>query len=211
MKLNNTLTMKRKAGMTLLELTVVILVLLSLISILFVGARAWKKGSDRSANIMNILRQAAFLSIIAMGEFFVILVGNMDMSITSTIGMSSIFLAGFVVDGGMPLGLAIVLVLMMSAVVGLINFKAILHAWEAQKHDGVAALVTFVTAGDLQGEELPFGRRLLRLSADRRVPGGLSRMTGARPAPYRHLARKPAAGPVATAARPGQPAAALLQ
>jgi type II secretory pathway pseudopilin PulG len=54
MKLNNTLNMKRKAGMTLLELTVVILVLLSLISILFVGARAWKKGSDRSANIMNV-------------------------------------------------------------------------------------------------------------------------------------------------------------
>ena len=54
MKLNNTLTMKRKAGMTLLELTVVILVLLSLISILFVGARAWKKGSDRSANLMNL-------------------------------------------------------------------------------------------------------------------------------------------------------------
>ena len=46
--------MKRKAGMTLLELTVVILVLLSLISILFIGARAWKKGSDRAANIMNI-------------------------------------------------------------------------------------------------------------------------------------------------------------
>ena len=45
---------KRASGMTLLELTVVILVLLSLISILFVGARAWKKGSDRSANIMNV-------------------------------------------------------------------------------------------------------------------------------------------------------------
>lgn len=43
-----------KSGMTLLELTVVILVLLSLIAILFVGARAWKKGSDRSACIMNI-------------------------------------------------------------------------------------------------------------------------------------------------------------
>lgn len=56
-----TQTTKRKAGMTLLELTVVILVLLSLISILFVGARAWKKGSDRSANIMNIrnVQQAA--------------------------------------------------------------------------------------------------------------------------------------------------------
>ena len=54
MKLTNTQTMKRKSGMTLLELTVVILVLLSLISILFIGARAWKKGSDRAANILNI-------------------------------------------------------------------------------------------------------------------------------------------------------------
>ena len=54
MKLTNTQNMKAKSGMTLLELTVVILVLLSLISILFVGARAWKKGSDRAANIMNI-------------------------------------------------------------------------------------------------------------------------------------------------------------
>lgn len=52
MKLTN--THKRKTGMTLLELTVVILVLLSLISILFIGARAWKKGSDRAANILNI-------------------------------------------------------------------------------------------------------------------------------------------------------------
>ncbi len=54
MKLTNTHNMKRKSGMTLLELTVVILVLLSLISILFIGARAWKKGSDRAANILNI-------------------------------------------------------------------------------------------------------------------------------------------------------------
>ena len=54
MKLTNTQAMKSKSGMTLLELTVVILVLLSLISILFIGARAWKKGSDRAANILNI-------------------------------------------------------------------------------------------------------------------------------------------------------------
>jgi type II secretory pathway pseudopilin PulG len=54
MKLTNTLGMKQKSGMTLLELTVVILVLLSLISILFIGARAWKKGSDRAANILNV-------------------------------------------------------------------------------------------------------------------------------------------------------------
>jgi prepilin-type N-terminal cleavage/methylation domain-containing protein len=54
MKLTNTRSLKRKSGMTLLELTVVILVLLSLISILFIGARAWKKGSDRAGCILNI-------------------------------------------------------------------------------------------------------------------------------------------------------------
>jgi prepilin-type N-terminal cleavage/methylation domain-containing protein len=47
-------TKATKSGMTLLELTVVILVLLSLISILFIGARAWKKGSDRAASILQI-------------------------------------------------------------------------------------------------------------------------------------------------------------
>ena len=72
-------------------------------------------------NIMNILRQASFLSIIAMGEFFVILVGHMDMSITSIIGMTSIFFAGFVVNDGVSMGLAIGLVLGMSLVIGLVN------------------------------------------------------------------------------------------
>ena len=53
MKLTNN-TKRSKKGMTLLELTVVILVLLSLISILFIGARAWKAGSDRAGCILNI-------------------------------------------------------------------------------------------------------------------------------------------------------------
>lgn len=80
-----------------------------------------------TSNIMNILRQASFLSIIAMGEFFVILVGNMDMSITSTIGMTSIFLAGFVVNDGISLGLALVLVFGMSIIVGLINGALVVY------------------------------------------------------------------------------------
>ena len=40
--------------MSLLELTVVILVLLSLVTIIFVGARAWKKGTDRAGCVINI-------------------------------------------------------------------------------------------------------------------------------------------------------------
>ena len=54
MKLTQNAKTKRESGMTLLELTVVILVLLTLISILFIGARAWKKGADRAGCILNI-------------------------------------------------------------------------------------------------------------------------------------------------------------
>lgn len=45
---------KRKAGMTLLEISVVILVLLTLIAVLFVGAQAYKRSADRAACILNI-------------------------------------------------------------------------------------------------------------------------------------------------------------
>ena len=34
--------------------------------------------------------------------------------------------------------------IIMMAVVGLVNFKGIKHAWDTQKHDGIAALVTFL-------------------------------------------------------------------
>jgi type II secretory pathway pseudopilin PulG len=53
MKLTKTAT-KIKPGMTLIEITVVILVLLTLISVLFIGANIYKKGADRAACILNI-------------------------------------------------------------------------------------------------------------------------------------------------------------
>lgn len=74
-----------------------------------------------TTNIMNILRQASFIAIIAMGEFFVILIGEMDMSVSSIIGTVSIFFAGFVVKNGMPIGVAILLVTGMCIVIGIIN------------------------------------------------------------------------------------------
>jgi len=40
--------------MTLLEMTVVIMIMLSLIGILVLGANTWKKGSDRALCIMNL-------------------------------------------------------------------------------------------------------------------------------------------------------------
>lgn len=74
-----------------------------------------------TTNIMNVLRQASFVAIIAMGEFFVILIGEMDMSISSTIGMVSIFFAGFTVNMGLPIWLSFLLVVLIAIVVGVVN------------------------------------------------------------------------------------------
>lgn len=43
-----------RAGVTLIELSVVIVVLLSLVTLLMVGAQAWRRGSDRAACVINI-------------------------------------------------------------------------------------------------------------------------------------------------------------
>ncbi len=39
---------------------------------------------------------------------------------------------------------AVLAAVIMMAVIGLVNFKAIKHAWHAHKHDGIAAIVTFI-------------------------------------------------------------------
>jgi SulP family sulfate permease len=39
---------------------------------------------------------------------------------------------------------AVLAAIIIMAVIGLVNFGAVKHAWEANRHDGIAALVTFV-------------------------------------------------------------------
>ncbi|PWB48227.1 MAG: sodium-independent anion transporter [Nitrosomonadales bacterium] len=66
-------------------------------------------------------------------------------------GMSSVF-AGIIVLVTLlfltpllyHLPQAVLAAVIMMAVIGLVNFKAIKHAWHAHKHDGVAAVVTFI-------------------------------------------------------------------
>jgi type II secretory pathway pseudopilin PulG len=40
--------------MTLLEMTVVILVLLAMVTLLFIGGQAWKRGADRALCLVNL-------------------------------------------------------------------------------------------------------------------------------------------------------------
>lgn len=66
-------------------------------------------------------------------------------------GMSSVFAGLFVVLTLLfltpllyHLPQAVLAAVIMMAVTGLINFKAIKHAWQTHTHDGIAAIVTFV-------------------------------------------------------------------
>jgi SulP family sulfate permease len=66
-------------------------------------------------------------------------------------GMSSVFTALFVLLTLLfltpllyHLPQATLAAVIIMAVVGLINFKAIKHAWQAHRHDGIAAIVTFI-------------------------------------------------------------------
>ena len=52
MKITNYTKSKLKPGVTLIELTVVIVVILSLIAVLFIGAQAYRNGASRSACVV---------------------------------------------------------------------------------------------------------------------------------------------------------------
>ena len=107
--------------------------------VLFILCCVFSSAFRTTSNIMNILRQASFIAIIAMGEFFVILLGEMDMSISSTIGTVSIFFAGFVVKMGIPVFPAMLLVILMAAVVGAINGVLVVYG---KMPSFIATLVT---------------------------------------------------------------------
>jgi len=84
---------------------------------------------------------------------------------------------------------AVLAAVIMMAVFGLINFKAVKHAWRANKHDGIASVVTFVATlgfaphldqGILLGAGLAIGLYLYRTMSPRiaflgRFPDGTLR------------------------------------
>ena len=83
--------------MTLIELTVVIAVLLLLIGIMFMGASAWKNGSDRSSCIMNQYRvQVAMRSFANINQ---LKIGDDTTSLVPPVSLEQALTdAGFVED-----------------------------------------------------------------------------------------------------------------
>jgi ABC-type sugar transport system ATPase subunit/ribose/xylose/arabinose/galactoside ABC-type transport system permease subunit len=98
-----------------------LLIVYGLILILCVYASLLSPNFLTERNIFNVLRTAAFLGTVAIGETFVIISGGIDLSVGSVIKLSVLMSA--ILMNGRPenIGLAIVATLAMGAAVGLIN------------------------------------------------------------------------------------------
>ncbi|MCM3702412.1 ABC transporter permease subunit [Paenibacillus macerans] len=71
-------------------------------------------------NILNLLRQVAINALIAFGMTFVILTGGIDLSVGSTLALSSAIMAGMIVSGVNPL-IAIGASCLLGAGLGAVN------------------------------------------------------------------------------------------
>ena len=97
------------------------LIVYGLILILGVYASLLSPNFLTERNIFNVLRTAAFLGTVAIGETFVIIGGGIDLSVGSVIKLSVLMSA--ILMNGKPqnIAIAVATTLAMGAVVGLIN------------------------------------------------------------------------------------------
>ena len=71
-------------------------------------------------NMKNIINQSAVIAVIAIGQSIVILTGGIDLSVGSVVGFTGIF-GGLMINSGVPIPLAIIVVLVTGVVMGIIN------------------------------------------------------------------------------------------
>ncbi|ODS56515.1 MAG: hypothetical protein ABS36_08060 [Acidobacteria bacterium SCN 69-37] len=77
-----------------------------------------------SANLVNVLRQNAFIAILAAGMTFVILTGGIDLSVGSVVGLSGVICAG-VLAGGASVPVALLAGLATGLAAGVVNGLAV--------------------------------------------------------------------------------------
>lgn len=71
-----------------------------------------------SRNLNNLLIQSTVTGIIALGLVFVLLTGEIDLSVAATSGVASVFMAKVVVDTGLPIPLAMALGVGIGVLIG---------------------------------------------------------------------------------------------
>lgn len=91
--------------------------LLIALALLFLGLALFAPNFLTSRNLLNVLRAVAFNGIIACGMTFMIISGDIDVSVGSAVAWSSSLLGVLAIQQGWPLWLAVIVVLVQGAVV----------------------------------------------------------------------------------------------
>jgi ribose transport system permease protein len=77
-------------------------------------------------NALNVITFSAIIAVLAVGQFFVILTGGIDLSVGSTVALSTV-ISALLLQKGMPAGVAVLATLAACAIIGF--FNAVLIVW----------------------------------------------------------------------------------
>ncbi len=91
--------------------------LLLALLLLFVGLAIFAPNFLSSRNLLNVLRAVAFNGIIACGMTFMIIEGDIDVSVGSAVAWASALLGVLAIQQGWPLWLAVIFVLVQGALI----------------------------------------------------------------------------------------------
>ena len=74
-----------------------------------------------AGNLTNLIRQGAVLSIVAIGQTFVIITGGIDLSVAPLISLSTVVAASLITDHGLGWGWAVMLAVLVCMACGYVN------------------------------------------------------------------------------------------
>lgn len=72
-------------------------------------------------NILNIVNQASLAAIISSGLTVALIIGEMDLSVAYVASFAGVLVTGLIVKLGLPVWLAVIIVIMIGGTIGIIN------------------------------------------------------------------------------------------
>lgn len=72
-------------------------------------------------NLFTVLRQASIIGVVAIGAHYIILLGDMDLSLAANLSLTGVVMASLMVNNELPPILAAVMTLGLGALIGLVN------------------------------------------------------------------------------------------
>jgi hypothetical protein len=72
-------------------------------------------------NLFTVLRQASIIGVVAIGAHYIILLGDIDLSLAANLSLSGVVMASLMVNNGLPPLAAALVSLALGATIGLVN------------------------------------------------------------------------------------------